>query len=68
MANEEQVNVLSIDNTKARESQISKIKHLKQVRNEQETLETLKAITECCSTGQGNLLELSVRAARARAT
>lgn len=65
---EEDINVLAIDNTKVRESQISKIKKLKASRNEAETKKALDAITECCRTGKGNLLDLGVKAARKRAT
>lgn len=68
MEKEEQINVLSIDNTKVRESQIRKIEQLRKSRNESETRKVLDEITECCRTGKGNLLELSVKAARARAT
>lgn len=68
LKNEEQVNVLQIDNSKVLESQLAKLKKLKQTRNEAETKKALEAITECAKTGQGNLLELSVKAAKARAT
>ena len=68
LENEEEVNVLAIDNTKVRESQIAKIKKLKTTRNEISTQKALNDITECCKTGLGNLLELSVEAAKARAT
>ena len=65
---EEEVNVLAIDNTRVRESQIAKLKVLRETRNEAETIKALSEITECCKTGKGNLLDLSVKAARARAT
>lgn len=65
---EEEVNVLAIDNTKVRESQIAKINKLKSTRDEAATQKALSNITECCKTSQGNLLELSVEAAKARAT
>ena len=68
MENEEQVNVLQIDNSKVLESQINKLKKLRASRNETETRKILDEITECCRGGKGNLLELSVRAAKARAT
>jgi methylmalonyl-CoA mutase len=68
LQHEEELNVLSIDNTKVRESQIAKLKKLRQNRNEVETKKTLDAITECCKTGKGNLLELSIEASRQRAT
>ena len=50
------------------ESQIGKLKKLKATRNEKEAQKILQEITECCRSGQGNLLELSVKAAKARAT
>ena len=65
---EEDIKVLAIDNTKVRESQINKLKELRANRNESETQKALAAITECCRTGQGNLLDLSVKAARVRAS
>jgi len=68
LENEEQVNVLQIDNSKVLESQINKLKKLRASRNETETRKILDEITECCRGGKGNLLELSVRAAKARAT
>lgn len=57
-----------IDNTKVRESQIAKLQTLKKTRNEQTVKKALADITECSKTGNGNLLDLSVKAARARAT
>lgn len=68
LENEEELNVLQIDNTKVRESQIDKIKKLKSIRNHDKVQDALDKITECCRTGQGNLLELSIEAAKARAT
>jgi len=65
---EEAVNVLAIDNTMVRELQIKKINEMKKKRDHKVAEECLKNITECCSTGIGNLLDLSVRAARARCT
>jgi len=43
LANEDEVNVLSIDNSKARESQINKIKHIRETRDEQAVQKTLAA-------------------------
>ncbi len=68
LANEDEVNVLSIDNSKARESQINKINQIRATRDEQAVQKTLADITACCRTGEGNLLDLSIKAARARAT
>lgn len=41
---------------------------MRETRNESECKKALEEITECCRTGKGNLLDLSVKAARARAT
>lgn len=63
---EEQVDVLAIDNTKVRESQIHRLTKMRAERDEKKATEVLDAITECSRTGEGNLLELSIAAARAR--
>lgn len=68
LANEEDVNVLTIDNTKVRESQIRKLVELRAKRDPKAAETALAALSECARTGQGNLLDLSVKAARVRAT
>nr|XP_033791782.1 methylmalonyl-CoA mutase, mitochondrial isoform X3 [Geotrypetes seraphini]XP_033791783.1 methylmalonyl-CoA mutase, mitochondrial isoform X3 [Geotrypetes seraphini] len=65
---EETVEVLAIDNTSVRNKQIEKIKKVKSCRNNEAALQCLAAITECAAKGQGNILALSVEAARARCT
>lgn len=65
---EEPIDILEIDNTAVRNEQIEKLKELKANRNEADVRKALEAITECVRTGQGNLLELAVEAARVRAT
>ncbi len=65
---EEPIEILEIDNTAVREKQIARIKEVKAKRNQTEVENALNAITKACETGQGNLLELAVIAARARAT
>jgi methylmalonyl-CoA mutase len=65
---EEEVKVLVIDNSKVRESQIKKINEMKSKRDSKAAEEILNKITDCCATGNGNLLDLSVQAARARCT
>jgi len=65
---EEPIEILDVDNTAVREAQLKRLKKLKEERNEQEVQEALERITECARTGEGNLLELSVEAARKRAT
>ncbi|MFN7312687.1 MAG: methylmalonyl-CoA mutase [Bacteroidota bacterium] len=67
---EQQANIetLEVDNTKVRESQILRLQKLKQERNQTQVDEALQAITTACETGNGNLLELAIDAARKRAT
>lgn len=65
---EEEVKVLVIDNSKVREGQIKKINEMKSKRDSKAAEEILNKITDCCATGNGNLLDLSVQAARARCT
>jgi len=63
-----QLNFLEVDNTAVRADQIARLKEIKARRNEQEVEAALKAITQGADSGQGNLLDLSIKAARARAT
>ncbi len=65
---EDPLEILDIDNTAVRESQIQRLQKLKAERNNAEVQEALKAITESARSGKGNLLELSVVAAQKRAT
>ncbi len=65
---EDPIEILEVDNTAVRESQIKRINKLKAERNQEEVRKALDAITEAYRTGKGNLLELSVEAAKKRAT
>lgn len=65
---QELIDTLEVDNTKVRESQIERLNKLKAERNTEEVNLGLEAITECCRTGNGNLLELAIDAARKRAS
>ncbi|KAK2564851.1 Methylmalonyl-CoA mutase [Acropora cervicornis] len=65
---EEAIEVLVVDNTKVREQQLEKLKRIKEQRNPDEVKIAMDAISECCKTGQGNLLDLSIKAARVRCT
>ena len=62
------IDILEVDNTAVRISQIERLKKLKAERNNDEVKKILEAITEAMQTGKGNLLELSVEAAKKRAT
>ncbi|KAJ3352460.1 hypothetical protein HDU83_008010 [Entophlyctis luteolus] len=65
---EDTVEVRGIDNTAVRNQQISKLVALKKNRNSTDVEAALSAITKSAETNQGNLLELSILAARSRAT
>jgi methylmalonyl-CoA mutase len=65
---EADIAVLKIDNRAVRRQQLDKLERLKAERNEAEVQSALDALTESAKTGNGNLLEGAVRAARAKAT
>jgi len=65
---EEPIDILEIDNTAVRKSQIERLKKIRAERNETDVQAALDAITECVKTGKGNLLELAVDAAKKRAS
>ena len=65
---DEPIQVLEVDNRAVREKQIRRIQEVKARRNETAVRQALEALTRCAETGEGNLLDLSVQAARVRAT
>jgi len=65
---EDPIEILEVDNTAVRLSQIKRLQQVKKDRNNKEVKACLEALTKCAETGEGNLLDLSVKAARARAT
>ena len=68
LEHEDPIEILDVDNTKVRESQIARLKELRAHRNEAAVQEALAAITHAVETKTGNLLELAVEAAKVRAT
>ena len=68
LAKEPDVDVLDIDNTLVRESQIERLNEIRTSRDTGLWQASLTALTNSAETGEGNLLELAVSAARARAT
>jgi methylmalonyl-CoA mutase len=60
--------ILEVDNSAVRISQIKRIYEMKASRNDIDVQKALDALTKCAETDEGNLLELAVKAARARAT
>ncbi|HEV2513401.1 methylmalonyl-CoA mutase [Bosea sp. (in: a-proteobacteria)] len=65
--NEAAIDVLKVDNASVRAQQLDKLRRLKAERNEAETQAALTALTNGAQ-GNGNLLDLAVKAARAKAT
>ena len=62
------IDILEIDNTEVRNEQVARLEELRKNRDEAKVQADLKAITECVRTGEGNLLELAVEAAKDRAS
>ena len=67
-AEKDQIDVLDIDNSKVREGQVARLKKIRETRDEAACRAALDAITKAAESGEGNLLDLSVKATRARAT
>ncbi len=65
---EDPIDILEVDNTAVRKQQIERLQQLRANRDEAAVKAALEAITECAKTGNGNLLELAVEAARVRAS
>lgn len=65
---EDPLEILDIDNTAVRAKQIERLKELKENRDNQKVEIALKELTDAAETGEGNLLELAVKAARVRAS
>ncbi len=66
-ADADHVDVLAIDNTKVRDQQVARLATLRAERDQATCAEALRRLTEGARSG-ANLLELSIDAARARAT
>jgi len=64
----EQVPVLQVDNSQVREAQLTRLRDLRENRDPADVDAALSALTRSAETGEGNLLDLSAEAARARAT
>jgi methylmalonyl-CoA mutase len=65
---DEAIDVLKIDNTAVREAQVARLQDLKSKRDASVVSRALDTLTNAAKSGQGNLLELAVDAARAMAT
>jgi methylmalonyl-CoA mutase len=65
---EDAMDILEVDNTKVRESQLERLKVLRENRNPERVKAALDKLAEAARTGNGNLLEIAVECARERAS
>ncbi len=65
---EDAVDILEVDNVKVRESQIARLQKIKASRDAAAVRDALDALTAAADSGEGNLLDLSIKAIRLRAT
>ncbi len=65
---EDQLEVRDIDNTAVRDAQVRRLEQIRSARDETKVAEALAKITELAGSGEGNMLEAAVEAARLRAT
>ncbi len=65
---EDPLHILEVDNDAVRKSQIERLNQLKKERNDMAVKKALADLTHCATTSQGNLLDLTIKAARVRAT
>ncbi|MFN6112837.1 MAG: methylmalonyl-CoA mutase [Bacteroidota bacterium] len=68
LENEPDIDVLNIDNTAVRQTQVERLAQIRATRDQAAVDAALQAITEASRSGAGNLLELAITAARVRAT
>ncbi len=65
---EDPIEILDVDNTAVRESQVARLRVLRANRNNAEVQQVLDQLTRSAETGEGNLLAIAVDAARKRAS
>ncbi|WP_342525508.1 methylmalonyl-CoA mutase [Chryseomicrobium sp. FSL W7-1435] len=68
LAQEDALDILAIDNSAVRLSQIARIERVRAARDNEKVQQALTKLTEAAESGTSNLLELAVEAARQRAT
>ena len=68
LAKEDPVDILEVDNVKVRDSQIARLKSIKEKRDAAAVQQALDALSAAAESGQGNLLGLAIEAVRLRAT
>ncbi|MHC0441099.1 methylmalonyl-CoA mutase [Flavobacterium sp. 3-210] len=65
---EDPLHILDVDNQMVRKQQIERLEDVKAKRNTEKVNQSLEKLIHCAKTGEGNLLEIAVEAARERAT
>ncbi len=68
LSKEDPLHILDVDNQMVRKQQLEQLEKIKASRNSDQVRIDLEKLTACAKTGEGNLLELAVNAARNRAT
>jgi methylmalonyl-CoA mutase len=68
VSSEQEIDVLVVDNAAVREKQLARLAEVRARRNSKEVEAALNTLTRCAESGEGNLLDLAVNAARKRAT
>ncbi len=64
----EKIDILDVDTTAVLKQQVERLKQIRSTRDDKAVRAALDALTKAAGNGEGNLLELSVVATRARAT
>ena len=64
----EDVEILEIDNNEVKKNQFKRIQKIKSIRNQNEVNQILNELSNSAKNNNGNLLEITIRAAKARAT
>lgn len=65
---EDPLHILDVDNQMVRKQQIERLEEIKSKRDTEKVNQSLEKLILCAKTGQGNLLEIAIEAARNRAT
>ena len=65
---EDPIDILDVDNVAVRENQVARLAEIRKTRDQLACDAALKALEIAAQTGQGNLLEIAIEAARQRAT
>ena len=68
LAKEDPLHILDVDNEMVRAQQLEQLDRIKATRDNEKVQNSIQKLIECAKTGKGNLLEITVEAARNRTT